>query len=103
MQELAQGFRPTTTYDPAIKQAQAVEFIAYAVGELLKETRQLRAAVEAAAKAPAGAAVPGALGGGRRAVQRTSEDREGAAPCAIRIRARWLGGPTEDGTGRMPP
>ena len=51
LQELAQGFRPTTTYDPAIKQAQAVEFIAYAVGELLKEERSSCAAVEAAAKA----------------------------------------------------
>jgi len=49
--ELAEGFRPHISREPDTKQTKAVEYIAYALGELLKEVRQLRAALEGEATA----------------------------------------------------
>ena len=49
--ELAEGYRPLPVGDNDAKQTYAIGYIAYALGELLKEVRQLRAALDGEATA----------------------------------------------------
>ena len=49
--ELAKGYRPLLGWDREARQSYAIGFIAFALGELLKEVTQLRKALEGEATA----------------------------------------------------